>query len=385
MIQSAIQPRPQQATTDRFSNELGLRQWPSKQQLLAAMPESLTEKDVGKAWMSLAFSLLTSLAAYAVGCFIPLQWSYAPLWVVYAVFTGTLAMGCWVLAHECGHNAFHPNRVVENCVGFVLHSLLLVPYFSWQRSHAVHHANCNHLEAGETHVPSLRNSPWAIFSLKLKRFLGPSAYAIVSIAVHMLIGWPLYLLVGVTGGPDHGFPTSHFVDAPPFNNGERKLFPGKWSDLVRVSSVGVAVMLLILTVLMIKTSVIRVLCVYGLPYLIINAWLVCYTWLQHTDRAVPHFSADEWDWAKGALQTVDRPYGPILNFLHHGIGSTHVAHHLNPRIPHYNAWSASEIIRAQFPDHIHHDPTPIHRAIWRVALHCSFVAKNRTDGGYYYS
>ena len=112
MIQSAIQPRPQQATTDRLNNELGLRQWPSKQQLLAAMPESLTEKDVGKAWMSLAFSLLTSLAAYAVGCFIPLQWSYAPLWVVYAVFTGTLAMGCWVLAHECGHNAFHPNRVV---------------------------------------------------------------------------------------------------------------------------------------------------------------------------------------------------------------------------------------------------------------------------------
>ena len=37
-------------------------------------------------------------------------------------------MGCWVIAHECGHHAFHPNRRVEAVVGFVLHSLLLVPY-----------------------------------------------------------------------------------------------------------------------------------------------------------------------------------------------------------------------------------------------------------------
>ncbi|MGC6483986.1 MAG: fatty acid desaturase [Synechococcus sp.] len=62
-------------------------------------------------------------------------------------------MGCWVLAHECGHNAFHPNRRIEGVVGFLLHSALLVPYYSWARSHSVHHAHCNHLEQGETHVP----------------------------------------------------------------------------------------------------------------------------------------------------------------------------------------------------------------------------------------
>ena len=28
-----------------------------------------------------------------------------------------------------------------------------VPYFSWQRSHAVHHAKTNHMTEGETHVP----------------------------------------------------------------------------------------------------------------------------------------------------------------------------------------------------------------------------------------
>lgn len=98
-------------------------------------------------------SLGLSLIAYGVGTQIPLNLIATPLWLVYAVVTGTIAMGCWVIAHECGHNAFHPNRTVERWLGFSLHSLLLVPYYSWARSHAVHHAHCNHLEGGETHVP----------------------------------------------------------------------------------------------------------------------------------------------------------------------------------------------------------------------------------------
>ena len=30
-----------------------------------------------------------------------------------------------------------------------------VPYFSWQRSHAVHHQHTNHIYKGETHVPTV--------------------------------------------------------------------------------------------------------------------------------------------------------------------------------------------------------------------------------------
>jgi hypothetical protein len=66
-------------------------------------------------------------------------------------------------------------------------------------------------------------------------------------------------------------------------------------------------------------------CLYFLPYAFVNVWLVLYTWLQHTDTDIPHYADDEWNFVKGALSTVDRPYGPVLNFLHHGIGSTHGA------------------------------------------------------------
>ena len=151
-----------------------------------------------------------SLLAFGLGTRIPLTLSATPLWALYAVVTGTIAMGCWVLAHECGHHAFHPNRRIEGVVGFVLHSALLVPYYSWAHSHAVHHAHCNHLERGETHVPPRATSPQGKVTEQLKNKLNPIVFGLVSLFNHLIIGWQLYLFLGATGGEDYGSPTSHF-------------------------------------------------------------------------------------------------------------------------------------------------------------------------------
>lgn len=358
--------------------------YPSKSELLAALPPELLKINPAKAWGSLAMSLGLSVLAFGLGTQIPLQLSAVPLWLLYAVVAGTVAGGCWVIAHECGHGAFHPNRRVEAAVGFVLHSLLLVPYFTWQRSHAVHHANCNHLEGGETHVPPRAESAVGRRVAAIGERLGPIPYGIVSLFTHLVLGWPLYLLFGVAGGEDYGAPTSHFWNAAPFSNGERPLFPPSFRRLMLQSNLGVLAMLLALGLAAVHFSLARVLCVFGLPYLVVNAWLVAYTWLQHTDTDIPHFSSQEWTWAKGALQTVDRPYGWLLNLLHHGIGSTHVCHHINPRIPHYNAWEATALLRRRFPDLVRHDPTPIHRALWRVATRCSVVRQLAPGGGFFY-
>jgi fatty acid desaturase len=358
--------------------------YPSKAELLACLPPELLRIDPARSWRSLALSLSLSLLAYGLGTQIPLSVSAIPLWLLYALVTGTVAGGCWVLAHECGHNAFHPNRRIEAAVGFVLHSLLLVPYFSWQRSHAVHHANCNHLETGETHVPPRFHSPVGQRVAHLSQRLGPGPYGVLSLFTHLLLGWPLYLLFGVAGGEAYGAPTSHFWSGPPFHNGQRPLFPASFRPAMLLSNLGIAAMLLLLVLASVQFSVLRVLAVYGLPYLVINAWLVTYTWLQHTDIDIPHFSSSDWTWAKGALQTVDRPYGPLLNLLHHGIGSTHVCHHVNSRIPHYHAWQATSLLRQHYPDLVRHDPTPIHRALWRVATRCAVVGERAGSGGFYY-
>lgn len=358
--------------------------YPSKAELLSCLPPELLELNPRKAWCSLGGSLALSLLAYGLGTQIPLVPAAAPLWLLYGVVTGTVAGGCWVIAHECGHHAFLPNRQVEALVGFVLHSLLLVPYYSWQRSHAVHHAHCNHLEGGETHVPPRADSPMGRRVLAVNRRLGPALFGSLSLVSHLLLGWPLYLLFGVAGGSDYGSPTSHFWLGKPFRNGRQLLFPDSFRASMRLSNLGVLAMLVILGLAAMAWSPARVLCVYGLPYLVINAWLVGYTWLQHTDLDIPHFTSGDWTWAKGAMQTVDRPYGPLLNCLHHGIGATHVCHHVNPRIPHYNAWRGTAILRQRFPLLVRYDPTPIPQALWRIASRCAVVRQASSTGEFFY-
>ena len=358
--------------------------YPSKAELLSCLPPELLELNPRKAWRSLGGSLALSLLAYGLGTQIPLVPGAAPLWLLYGVVTGTVAGGCWVIAHECGHHAFHPNRQVEALVGFVLHSLLLVPYYSWQRSHAVHHAHCNHLDEGETHVPPRADSPMGRLVLAVNRRLGPALFGSLSLVSHLLLGWPLYLLFGVAGGSDYGSPTSHFWLGKPFRNGRQLLFPDSFRTSMRLSNLGVLAMLVILGLAAMAWSPARVLCVYGLPYLVINAWLVGYTWLQHTDLDIPHFTSGDWTWAKGAMQTVDRPYGPLLNCLHHGIGATHVCHHVNPRIPHYNAWRGTAILRQRLPLLVRYDPTPVPQALWRIASRCAVVRQASTAGEFFY-
>lgn len=144
------------------------------------------------------------------------------------------------------------------------------------------------------------------------------------------VGWPAYLLFGSTGGPSRGM-TSHFFPHRPFSTGETKtaLYPGRWKRKVWFSDVGIAATLAALAVWAAKAGAMNVVALYGGPLMVVNAWLVLITWLQHTEVDVPHFDAENWNFIKGALHTVDRPYGKLLDWLHHRIGSTHVAHHVS--------------------------------------------------------
>ena len=359
--------------------------YPSKGELLNALPAELSKLNPAKSWSSLAISVGLSSLAVIVGTKLPLSAAAIPLWLLYGVITGTIAMGCWVIAHECGHHAFHPNRRIEGVVGFVLHSILLVPYYSWAHSHAVHHAHCNHLEQGETHVPARATSPLGQATERIKKTLNPTIFGIISLFNHLVIGWQLYLFLGATGGEDYDSPTSHFWNRSRDSNGKRRLFPQSFRKWMIRSNLGLLAMVALLIVASAQYSLLRVLCVYGLPYLVINMWLTTYTWLQHTNTDIPHFSNETWTWSKGALQTVDRPYGPVLNFLHHGIGSTHVCHHINSSIPHYNAWRGTQLLRQRFPELVRFDPTPIHKALWNVATKCGgAVYQNPSDNAFYY-
>jgi len=253
-----------------------------------------------------------------------------------------------------------------------------VPYFSWQRSHAVHHAKTNHMTEGETHVPKLAKGPTNKWH-KVAKFIGWTGVGGIRMITHLVFGWPMYLLIGVTGGPSYG-KTNHMWPYRPFNRGEKELFPGDEKMKVLKSDVGLIAMIGLLALWAKATSVATVAALYVGPLCFTNLWLVLYTWLQHTDVDVPHFDKKNWTWVKGAFHTIDRPYGKVLDFLHHSIGSTHVAHHVAHMIPHYKARKATEALKSAYPDLYLYDPTPIHKALFRVSQRCTYVRPTNIEG-----
>lgn len=117
--------------------------WPTQAEVMATLPKELFKKDTLKSLMYAAISTgLTIGIGLAAHALIPLKAAWTPAWLLYAALNGTVATGAWVVAHECGHGAFSSNRRLQDTVGYILHSALLVPYFAWQRSHAVHHSRC---------------------------------------------------------------------------------------------------------------------------------------------------------------------------------------------------------------------------------------------------
>lgn len=159
------------------------------------------------------------------------------------------------------------------------------------------------------------------------------------------------------------------------------MFPTKIRGKILLSTITFLASVALLFRLSTEYGFLTVFLWYGAPYMWTNAWLVLYTWLQHTDPSVPQYGADEWTWVRGALCTIDRPYG-IFDFFHHKIGSTHVAHHLFHEMPFYRADEATAALKEYLGPLYNYDPTPFYIAMWRVARTCHYVED--TKGIQYY-
>jgi omega-6 fatty acid desaturase (delta-12 desaturase) len=115
----------------------------------------------------------------------------------------------------------------------------------------------------------------------------------------------------------------------------------------------------------------------------VNHWLVLITFLQHTDPLLPHYRAPEFTFPRGALATLDRTLlgdlGSLMGWIGatatHGISETHVLHHVSSKIPHYNAWEASDALRERLAkDGIVLQGRPGGWAeVYRVFRECKFV------------
>jgi omega-6 fatty acid desaturase / acyl-lipid omega-6 desaturase (Delta-12 desaturase) len=267
-------------------------------------------------------------------------------WNVFWFVQGLNGTGIWVMAHECGHQAFSPYRSVNDAVGLVLHSALLVPYHSWRITHGNHHKHTNHLSKDTVFIPNKSDSLLEI----------AEESPIVSLGwmlVTFTIGWPGYLIWNAAG-QDYGRFATHFDPKSPQFRGD------EYNDVV-LSDIGIFAVLAAVGAAIYNFGIVNVWCYYFGPYLWVNFWLVFITYLQHTDIRLPHYTAEEWNFVRGALCTIDRDFSAPLNWWFHHINDSHTVHHIFSQMPFYNA---IQVTRKVLPDIIGEMHQTSKKSLW---------------------
>ncbi|KAK1259665.1 Omega-6 fatty acid desaturase, endoplasmic reticulum isozyme 2 [Acorus gramineus] len=331
-------------------------------QLKKAIPPHCFNRSIPRSFSYVAYDLTIVFIFYYLATnyisLLPSPLNYLA-WTLYWVCQGCVLTGVWVIAHECGHHAFSDYQWLDDTVGLILHSSLLVPYFSWKYSHRRHHSNTGSLERDEVFVPKPKSEmPW------FSKYLNNPPGRFLSLFITLTLGWPLYLTFNVSGRKYERFACHYDPYGPIYNDRERlQIF---------ISDVGVFAVTYVLYRLVVSCGISWVIQVYGVPLLIVNGFLVLITYLQHTHPSLPHYDSSEWDWLRGALATVDRDYG-VLNKVFHHITDTHVAHHLFSTMPHYHAMEATKAIKPILGEYYQFDGTPIYKATWREARECIYV------------
>jgi len=342
-------------------------------EIRAAIPAHLFQRSAFHAGKYLVLDLLVIGALFYVATLFDAApfWLQFVLWPTYWLLQGCFMTGVWVIAHECGHQAFSDYKIVNDTVGLIFHSLLLVPYHSWRISHGQHHKSTAHMERDQVFVPTLKSAILKKYGVKnVNELVEISPLGnLLGIIVMSTVGWPGYLIFNVSG-QDYGKRTNHFEpDSPIFNRSQ--------SFDVILSDIGLAIVGAGLFYLSWTFSFAAVVKFYFVPYLWTNFWLVLITYLQHTHKDVAHYRGDDWSFIRGALATIDRDYG-ILNHIFHHITDSHVCHHLFSTMPHYNSIEATPYLKKFLGQYYLEDDTPIAKALWDSWASCHYVDDNGT-------
>ncbi|XP_049851022.1 uncharacterized protein LOC126324549 [Schistocerca gregaria] len=342
------------------------------QQLIDTIPKKCFVRSYLKSFGYVLMDLASISALLLLGtfvyyrCALPTYLSVI-FWTCYAFAQGTFMTGIWVLAHECGHGAFSPNSLVNDLVGLILHTVLIVPYWSWKFSHNLHHNYTNHLTKDEVFVPVKREQSTSYIPWTTRR-------VIASIFKHLVLGWPAYLLFNATGNEEREGWVNHFW---PWSS----LYTSKQRNYVVINDIAITAWILFLWWCGQQIGFVPVLLLYFLPYFVTNAWVVLVTKLQHSSANIPHYSSGAFTWIKGQLCTVDRSYGWLIDSWIHHINDTHIAHHLHPKIPHYNAKLATQALKKKLGPYYQFNDKNLFVQLFESFRDCLYVQEDQPNTG----
>lgn len=346
--------------------------------VLSAIPQHCYERRLTTSFYYVFRDILCLLVSgYIANTYIPLipnALARGVAWFCYVTIQGLFGTGIWVLAHECGHQAFSDYGWVNDLTGWVLHSFLLVPYFSWKYTHGKHHKATGHLTRDTVFVPPTKEE------FKAKRFVDnlkdlsedSPIFTLYELILQQAGGWWAHLATNVTGQvyPDRAaWEVNHFNPSAP-------MFEKKDYWFIVLSDIGLMIQFIILYKWYKTFGAFNFLMNYFLPYMYVNHWLVFITFLQHTAPTMPHYDASEWNFARGAAATIDRQFGFVGPHIFHDIIETHVLHHYVSRIPFYNAREASEAIKKVMGKHYQQTDENMFVSLWKSSRWCQFVDGN---------
>jgi acyl-lipid omega-3 desaturase len=339
------------------SNTINLNQPPSSesseettklpftlQDLKAAIPAECFQPNVGKSLYYFFRDVLIVGLLYAVANYLD-SWYF---WPVFWLMQGTMFWALFVVGHDCGHQSFSKHKWLNDLVGHLTHTPILVPYHGWRISHRTHHKNTGSLENDESWYPISESEYKEMPTLqKIGRF-----YV-------FLLAYPVYLFKRSPGKEG-----SHFSPSSPlFKPSE------KWDVLT--STALLICMVGLLGFLTYQWGFLWFIKNYAVPYIVFIIWLDLVTFLHHTEPGLPWYRGEEWTFLKGAISSIDRDYG-FINHIHHDIG-THVAHHIFLNMPHYNLLKATEAIKPIMGEYFHKSEEPVWKSLWRSAINCHYV------------
>jgi fatty acid desaturase len=299
----------------------------------------------------------------------------------YGICQGIVWTGLWIIAHDAGHSGFSKIPLLNDTVGFILHSFLLAPYFSWKSSHRRHHIYANHIEKDLNYVPPQRNEYARSIGMALEKIdeVGEDAPVVLffRIILQQLIGWNWYILSNITtpntAVVKKGLSVWRYSHFDPWGG----MFRDSEVTSIILSDIGCFTTITGLYFLYrYLGSFELVFWIYIVPWCVVNHFIVMITFLHHTHPDVPKYSADSWTFLRGATATIDRDFGIIGTHFFHHISSDHVTHHLFSSIPHYYSRTASEAIIPLLGSHYHGRATFTFNDLKRSFRDCQWVEED---------
>jgi omega-3 fatty acid desaturase (delta-15 desaturase) len=317
-----------------------------------AVPKKCWERDAARSM----FYMFRDFFMISAVWFAVYQWHdlfskfFIVTYPVFAFVQGTLFWAVFVVGHDCGHGSFSTSTALNNLCGHITHSFILVPFHSWRISHSHHHAATGNVDKDHSFVAPTES----IYREMSDR------HKFVRFTSFPLGSWAIYLIMGMH---PHWF--SHMWPGDGFTKDEKKQVATSlvwwWSMVACLVYVGTTIGFAVVALY------------YLVPLMVFMGWISIATHLHHTHPDVPWFRGEAWNFLRGALSTVDRSYGTIINHVHHDI-QTHVIHHIFTKIPHYHLNEATAHIKPVLGPFYRFDFRSVFNALFLNWRRCRYVA-----------